>query len=265
MFAYSRKVTFIDLYVNGIKCGSVGVLKQQLTEMGLRLFIELCGMEQWEGKICPVYLMGTGGKKNLADIQLKGGKGQTGLDIPMDELIQNQYNKLFLHPAENSYAVGELICVPEEAVQNKNGKDAKTQEETIYTISDEKIQEEIKQEEIEQFYEEQECDKWEQIKKKYPILYPFKGQGPYVSIKPVDLQLLKSSYHNLNNNTFLMHGFYRYRHMILGEYSMDKGTFFYIGVPGEFVKKEQSTAAMCGFEGYEHSGDLGYYLYRVEI
>ena len=108
-------------------------------------------------------------------------------------------------------------------------------------------------------------DKWEVIKKKYPILYPFKGQGPYVSIKPVDLQLLNNKYHHLSSNSYLMHGFYQYRHMILGEYSQEKGTFFYVGVPGEFVKKEQSSAAMFGFEGYEHSGDLGYYLYRVEL
>lgn len=108
-------------------------------------------------------------------------------------------------------------------------------------------------------------DKWEVIKKKYPILYPFKGQGPYVSIKPVDLQLLDRKYHHLSSNSYLMHAFYQYRHMILGEYAMEQGTFFYVGVPGEFIKKEQNSAAMFGFEGYEHSGDLGYYLYRVEL
>ncbi len=108
-------------------------------------------------------------------------------------------------------------------------------------------------------------DKWEVIKKKYPILYPFRGQGPYVSIKPVDLQLLDGKYHKLNDNSFLMHAFYQYRHMILGEYEQDGSAHFYVGVPGEFVKKEQDSAAMFGFEGYEHSGDLGYYLYRVEL
>lgn len=108
-------------------------------------------------------------------------------------------------------------------------------------------------------------DKWEVIKKKYPILYPFRGQGPYVSIKPVDLQLLDEKYHKLSDNSFLMHAFYQYRHMILGEYEQDGSTHFYVGVPGEFVKKEQESAAMFGFEGYEHSGDLGYYLYRVDL
>lgn len=108
-------------------------------------------------------------------------------------------------------------------------------------------------------------DKWEVIKKKYPILYPFRGQGPYVSIKPVDLQLLDEKYHKLSDNSFLMHAFCQYRHMILGEYEQDGSAHFYVGVPGEFVKKEQESAAMFGFEGYEHSGDLGYYLYRVDL
>ena len=91
-------------------------------------------------------------------------------------------------------------------------------------------------------------DKWEVFKKKYPILYPFKGQGPYVSIKPVDLQLLDSAYYHLSNNSFLMHNFYKYKHLILGKYTWEKGTFFYVGVPGEFIKKEQNAAAM--FPGY---------------
>lgn len=260
MFVYGRAVSFMDLYMNGIRCGNIGVLRQKLTEEGLYLCMELCAEKQWDKNSFSVYLAGNGKKKNLAECSLKEGEKRAEWIVPLAELESHVYHKFFLHPGDNCYAAAELLIYPEI-----KRNEAKTRE----SVDEEKIEEaeieDIQEEEPEEQPEEQECDKWEMIKKKYPILYPFKGQGPYVSIKPVDLQLLKEPYRGLGSNTFLMHGFYQYRHMILGEYSMETGTYFYVGVPGEFIKKEQSTAAMCGFEGYEHSGDLGYYLYRVEI
>lgn len=272
MFVYKREVTFVNLYMNGIKCGNIGVLKQQLTADSLYLCLELCGMERWKTTAFPVYLTGKESKKSCGNI----GSGGAGLhmeaDISVEELRKNRYDRLFIHPAENCYAVAELLKPEYEEAKAEMGvaSDARADD----TDSDEEVIKEA--EEVSEVLSESEKeavelqesvyeDKWEQIKKKYPIIYPFQGQGAYVSIMPVDLQLLKEPYQDLNNNTFLMHSFYRYRHMILGEYSSEKGIFFYVGVPGEFVKKEQSTAALCGFEGYEHSGDLGYYLYRVEL
>lgn len=269
MFVYGRAVSFMDLYINGIKCGNIGVLRQKLTEEGLYLCMELCAKRQWDKNSYPAYLAGNGKKKNLTDCSLKEGEKSAEWTVPLAELESHAYHKLFLHPADNCYAVADLLIYPEiKTRETKAGEsaDEENMEKEAGESADEENMEETELKDMhEKEPEEQECDKWEMIKKKYPILYPFKGQGPYVSIKPVDLQLLKNTYHGLGKNTFLMHGFYRYRHMILGEYSMDEGTYFYVGVPGEFVKKEQSTAAMCGFEGYEHSGDLGYYLYRVEI
>lgn len=287
MFGYSRKVSFLDLYVNGIKCGNIGVLRQKLTENGLHLNMELCGTRRWAGNTCPVYITGKDGKKNLAELILKEGGTKKEWKVSLGELQSYTYHKLFLHPAENCYAVADLLAIPASEVKSlgteefkddrnpegeaeiKNLQETEDMNEALTENKTEvaKLHETLSESETEvvELHQEQECDKWELIKKKYPILYPFKGQGPYVSIKPVDLQLLKSIYQDLGNNTFLMHAFYRYRHMILGEYSMDEGTYFYVGVPGEFIKQEQTMAAMCGFEGYEHSGDLGYYLYRVEI
>ena len=259
MFVYERKVSFIDYYINGIRSGSIGVVRQKVAEDILWLKVEWlsggdAGNLPWRMAITTA-----DGKEQCHEIKQNTTGNRWIYQIPLEELNPDKSKKIIFYFNDGNYGIADLCCLPERKnMCGQNVEDAVNQKE--HPASDCEEPNEALAECL-----EAQPDKWETIKKKYPILYPFKGQGPYVSIKPVDLQLLSPKYHGLADNSYLMHGFYRYRHMILGEYSMEKGTFFYVGVPGEFVKKEQTSAAMFGFEGYEHSGDLGYYLYRVEL
>lgn len=274
MFYYRRKTGFIDYYINGIKSRSIGIVKQKLEDDRFVLLMEIMDLKEQRDCLCKVSVGDGQRGEKLTDVHICNGQGNSVVEILRGEWKAKFYKKLLFDFGNDCYGVADIMELPE----------SEQEEEEVLTMEDEGESEEeidviIQNKDIEEptdFVEEHgaevlaEClelqpDKWEVIKKKYPILYPFKGQGPYVSIKPVDLQLLNPKYHNLNNNSYLMHAFYQYRHMILGEYEQEKGTFFYVGVPGEFVKKEQTSAAMFGFEGYEHSGNLGYYLYRVEL
>ncbi len=295
MFVYSRKVSFIDYYINGVKSGNIGVVRQKVTKESVFFTVEIFGLEKWRNNRVEVSVGSNSNRKKLFELKIKEGRGKKEYVIALEEFRGDDYKKIIFELENGCFGIADLCDLPD--IEIKEIEEVSLQKEAENTFM-EKYQEELKENEevenVEQLAEPEmpdngqqicegsdgpseemnellsECmepqpDKWEVIKKKYPILYPFKGQGPYVSIKPVDLQLLNNKYHHLSSNSYLMHGFYQYRHMILGEYSQDKGTFFYVGVPGEFVKKEQSSAAMFGFEGYEHSGDLGYYLYRVEL
>ncbi len=281
MFCYKRKNVFIDYYINGIKSRSVGIVRQKLEDEKLLLKMEITGPVEWKNNLCKVSIGDGQREEKLTDIHIYNGRGSGVVVILRKEWKAKYYKKLFFFLGNDCYGVADIMELPEidkeqETVTEKvlmieNAEEEKeSKEENQVLIQNEDIEEQtdcVEEHEEELLAEcmEPQPDKWEVIKKKYPILYPFKGQGPYVSIKPVDLQLLSPKYHQLNQNSYLMHGFYQYRHMILGEYTQEKGTFFYVGVPGEFIKKEQTSAAMFGFEGYEHSGDLGYYLYRVEL
>ncbi len=283
MFVYERKVSFIGYYINGIRSGSVGIVRQKVSEDMLWLKVEWCGKMNTEKKPHRLGIADATGKETGLELLWDENNNPGIFQIPIKELPRGKSRKIIFYFDDDRYGIADLSCVPEDGMREKNmavedeeentavekwdnntevGGEDKTQKSAV---KDEAmpVKDEIS-EALEECLQEQ-PDKWEMIKRKYPILYPFKGQGPYVSIKPVDLQLLNPKYHELSSNSYLMHGFYRYRHMILGEYTMEKGTFFYVGVPGEFIKKEQTSAAMFGFEGYEHSGDLGYYLYRVEL
>lgn len=311
MFFYKRKTSFIAYYINGIKSRSIGVVKQCLTEEGLRLSVDLFGLEDWKNMRCRVSIGNARDRQQVFETDVCNGRGGCEYNLSVEALCKINASKIFFALGNDCYGIADLCEVPEYIThKQKDGNmeltgDAEQPEEDmvmknretevccqaadtevpVQKTDDKEVNDSanIKENELSDIANDTVCaeneqeqellgdclepqpDRWEVIKKKYPILYPFKGQGPYVSIKPVDLQLLDSGYSHLSNNSFLMHNFYRYKHLILGEYAWEKGTFFYVGVPGEFVKKEQDMAAMFGFEGYEHSGDLGYYLYRVAL
>lgn len=114
-------------------------------------------------------------------------------------------------------------------------------------------------------------DKWEQLSHMYPLTHPFGDERAYLSIAPKDFVVLRQEYQKMVHNSFLLHGYYNYRHLILGKIK-EKGEWcYYLGVPGNFYNREKMVAEMFGFEAFEgekdpaDSGDFGYFMKRVEI
>lgn len=109
-------------------------------------------------------------------------------------------------------------------------------------------------------------DKWEQILDSYEKIHPYGDERVYVKLEPKDFIILRSNYQHLVNNSFLLHGFYNYRYVILG-----KENDYYLGVPGVFYEREKMVALMFGFEAFEcpggvaKAGEFGYYLRKVEL
>lgn len=109
-------------------------------------------------------------------------------------------------------------------------------------------------------------DKWEQILDMYEQIHPYGDERVYVKLEPKDFVILQSKYQHLVNNSFLLHGFYNYRYVILG-----KEQSYYLGVPGVFYEREKMVAQMFGFEAFEcpgghvRAGEFGYYLRKVEL
>jgi len=124
-----------------------------------------------------------------------------------------------------------------------------------------------KQEWVEDFAE----DKWQQLLKTYPRVHPFGDERVFITLEPKDFVILHSSCQKLVNNSFLLHGFYNYRHIILGFCSgIGTGEECYLGVPGTYYEREKMVAVMFGFEGFEcngpvENGKFGYYMRKVEL
>ncbi|MCM1043946.1 MAG: DUF6128 domain-containing protein [Candidatus Gastranaerophilales bacterium] len=114
-------------------------------------------------------------------------------------------------------------------------------------------------------------DKWSQLVAIYPHIAPFEDEREYLSLGPGDFVIFPSRYYRMVNNSFLLHGYHNYRHLILSRLEIRGEIRYYVGVPGNFYDKEKQVAMMFGFESFEckqepaRSGDYGYYMMRVEL
>lgn len=114
-------------------------------------------------------------------------------------------------------------------------------------------------------------DKWEQLKHIYQTVHPFRDEREYLSIAPKDFVILGKEYQKLVHNSFLLHGYYNYRHIILGKFETEGEEAIYLGVPGVYYEREKMAAEMFGFEAFEgritpaEPGSFGYYMKRVKI
>lgn len=155
---------------------------------------------------------------------------------------------------EQTEAESQMRYAPENLVQCTPKKPVKAA--TVPLASEKKKQKEVP------LYE----DKWEQLLMSYEKIHPYGDERTYIKLEPKDFIVLRSNYQHLVNNSFLLHGFYNYRYLILG-----KEKDFYIGVPGVFYEREKMVALMFGFEAFEceggiaEEGKFGYYLRKVEL
>lgn len=73
-----------------------------------------------------------------------------------------------------------------------------------------------------------------------------------IQIELSDLRELPKNYWYLGNNSFLLHGFFNYQHLLFGK--LPNGKWF-IGVPGIYARQERVMASVFGFPGFMHIGE----------
>ena len=132
---------------------------------------------------------------------------------------------------------------------------------------------------LQQTYESQECeevqpqarDKWQQLWAVFPHIHPFEDEREYLKVDLKDMIILPNMCYRVIENSFLLHGYYNYKHLILTKIYKKGRERCYIGVPGNYYEREAQVAVMFGFESFEpkqepaEEGDFGYYLIGVEI
>ena len=113
--------------------------------------------------------------------------------------------------------------------------------------------------------------KWEQLSSIYPHIHPFRDTREFLSVGPEDFVVLRERCYQMTHNSFLLHGYYNYRHLLLMRQEKSDQILYYIGVPGNFYEREKQVARMFGFESFEGTrepaweGDFGYYMIPVEL
>lgn len=97
---------------------------------------------------------------------------------------------------------------------------------------------------------------WDRLRVTYPKVTAFEcADGcEILVIKPQDIGLLPRENWVYGNNSFLLHGYYNYRYLILARLgkSGERGRYI-LGVPGHYGNNEKYMAAMFGFECFVRS------------
>ena len=108
----------------------------------------------------------------------------------------------------------------------------------------------------------------------YPRIYPFEDNEitMCVKIEPKDIGYLPVEVWVFSNNSFLLHGYYCYNHLILAKIKEHNGFRYILGVPGIYHNRERFMARMFGFDCFKsirkrelRQGDFGYWYVPVSI
>ncbi len=163
-------------------------------------------------------------------------------------------------------------------IKEEKGEDRKEKEEVRQTENrkaeihvEEAQKDQSAKEQYPKIIEPMKEDKWEQLCKKYEVVYPFGSEQPFITIHLKDFIILQEGYQKLVHNSFLLHGYYNYGHLILGRLEEWEESPYYVGVPGVYYENEKKAARMFGFAGFEgasktiENGSYGYYMIEVKI
>lgn len=98
--------------------------------------------------------------------------------------------------------------------------------------------------------EETNTVRWNELKQICPTeqVFPNHDGGEYLRIELKELWYLPKKEWSLGNNSFLLHGYYSYRYLILGR--LDENHYV-LGIPGRFHHQEKSVADMFGFNQFQ--------------
>ena len=111
--------------------------------------------------------------------------------------------------------------------------------------------------EVENATDEALCpDDWyEQLAREKTHVFLFADDELYdiIEITPDDIERLPDTNWGLKNNSFLNHGFFQFRHLILGKIYGGGPQRYFIGVPGIFARRDRNTASMFGFNHFKFS------------
>ena len=99
---------------------------------------------------------------------------------------------------------------------------------------------------------------WEKLKREHTriLAFDYEDGCEILTIKPQDIGILPRDTWVYGNNSFLLHGYYNYRYLILAKLLNPSGMPRYLlGIPGHYYSNERYMASMFGFPNFVLSKD----------
>lgn len=304
---YIRKIIYLNEYVDGSCGGNAGFAKisKKKTRLKIEINLSLKGTLQDEkiylldrdNNVVNKVFFGTipSDDKNIlifrdgdetSDIKgevigiMIGGEnyiacaGTTDADVQVTDFIRQETD---LEAAEDvSGRENEITgeCLTEQKREEEMVEQIKTEEENNggeeveAGKEEEEEEEEIIQVEIEEAHDEE--YEYRKIFKNCPNMYPFEDDEmeESVQISPGDLSDFPKRFWHLAGNSFLLEGYYKYRHLVF----VRANGKLYLGIPGQYHRRDKFLADMFGFKSFKSIyrravklGDFGYWLMEINV
>lgn len=243
-----------------------GLDSLNLENLGIS-YEELCGIRIPIAAGKEIYCVVREGERRLEAVEQPESEKRLEAVEQLQEVVQTEDQRkeeLHIQPASEEVAVEE----PEEEIVEEQDIIAQNIEEFVNKALQAR---ETDGEKLPPFNKGLQESKWRQLESIYPHIKPFRDERDYLSIGPGDFVILTEKYYGMANNSFLLHGYYNYKHLILSRLEKRGNATYYIGVPGNFYEREKQVALLFGFESFEcaeepaRAGDYGYYMMRVEL
>lgn len=110
---------------------------------------------------------------------------------------------------------------------------------------------------------------WESLCRYYPKAAPelLKQGVEVLQIRPADIRYLPQRLWHFGSNSFLLHGYYRYKHLVLGRMNGEEGEDYILGVRGIRDDRERFSAGLFGFQNFLplQEGPEGYWYTRITL
>lgn len=276
---YDRKIRYLDYHEGGVRIRGGGHVKLEVRDGRLWMELAVAGLHTTDSFVRDVVFRTEKREKAICKIEISGGRG----------ICRQQWER----PEDiggSGIAYGDLRGIrvalgPDREVScSWSGEGlAAGRVESPGDVRPEDGQSEIaaqeRDRELEPARQPEACQspvrlqesKWAQLWAIYPHIRPFDDGREYISIGPADFVIFPEESYRTVNNSFLLHGFYNYHHLLLARVEKKGECLYYIGVPGNFFEKEKQVAILFGFESFEcaeepaQAGDFGYYMMRTGL
>ena len=245
--SYRKQISYLELQENGQRIRSAGYARLESLDKEEILTVQLNGQEIVSGKGILLYLQWESGEQQLCEMTIDQGKASWEKRIPLEK-EEEQILGIRIPMERNCAIVGKFggtgdtkkksVSKPENVMKSEEPKQiekkAEVTAEAAMPMETGKRQAQTVKETgaVTEDILHMKDTKWEQLSSIYPHIHPFRDAREFLSVGPEDFVVLRERCYQMTHNSFLLHGYYNYRHLLLLRQEAAGQAKYYIGVPG---------------------------------
>lgn len=216
--------------------------------------------------------------QEVEEIPISKGGYESMTVIEAEKTIKTEEAQAAVETSESIESQEEENVKADDDQVIKEAEDKMERQESKEKQECEEKQESKMQQHITATSEQEVVDLWKDppavraILDRFVRMYPFDDgeMAECVRLEPKDIGLLPMSSWTLGNNSFVLHSYCNYRHLLFTKKLTREGCEYYLMVPGALNPRERQLARMFGFENFKCSrrrcmrdGEFGYWYVSV--